>query len=365
MIDKNDTNKHLYEIITEDLIEKINDDHFGQSGRLPNYLQLTEMYDVSMSTIKKAMQLLNDKGYLVSRVGKGTFINKKLLRFNKTEVAPTNKIAFALINYNDANFFDILTEVEKLTKKLNKNLEVHVSKTINAHEELISKLVSNKEVDGLILGTSRKSVFGVKLYKKILKQVPAFFCHDIYDSNVPIVTIDNYKVGSLAACELLKKSEKKICIVLDENGYKSDDLKLEGFLDELESQGESGRCVVIRNSFKNKGSTYEDGFNIGNVLDLENSEIDAIFASNDEVARGFKNALIEKGYNFPQDISILGFGNVKQTQEHDSSLNTIGIDSKELGKVLFNNFKIIFEENEYKVPSKVLIEPKLIIREKN
>lgn len=78
MIDKNDTNKHLYEIITEDLIEKILDDHFGKSGRLPNYLQLTEMYDVSMSTIKKAMQLLNDKGYLVSRVGKGTFINKNI-----------------------------------------------------------------------------------------------------------------------------------------------------------------------------------------------------------------------------------------------------------------------------------------------
>ena len=207
MINKNDTNKHLYEIITEDLIDKIVNNHFGKSGRLPNYLQLTEMYDVSMSTVKKAMQLLNEKGYLVSRVGKGTFINKKHLKFDTDKKELTNKIVFALINYNDANFFDILTEVERLTKKLGKELVIHVSKTINDHEELISNLLTNNEVDGLILGTSRKSVFGVKLYKRIVNQVPAFFCHDIYDSDVPIVTIDNYKVGRMAANEL--KSPKR------------------------------------------------------------------------------------------------------------------------------------------------------------
>jgi len=362
MINKNDTNKHLYEIITEDLIDKIVNDHFGESGRLPNYLQLTAMYDVSMSTVKKAMQLLNEKGYLVSRVGKGTFINKKHLKFDKNQKEPTNKIVFALINFNDANFFDIHTEVERITKKLGKELVMHVCKTINEHEELISKLVSNNDVDGLILGTSRKSVFGVKLYKRIVDKVPAFFCHDIYDSEVPIVTIDNYKVGRLAAKELLKKSKKKICVILDENGYKSDDLKLEGFLDELEKKDASGRCIVIRNSFKNQGSTYEDGFNVGAMLDLSSSEIDAVFASNDEVARGFKNALIKKGYSVPGDIALLGFGNIKESQEKDSTLNTIGIDSKKLGEALFNNFKLVFEEKECKVPAKVLIEPKLIIR---
>lgn len=362
MIDKSNTDKHLYEIITEDLINKIINNHFGISGRLPNYLQLTDMYNVSMSTIKKAMQLLNEKGYLVSRVGKGTFVNKEHLDFDKYKKAPTNKIVFALINYNDANFFDILTEVERITKKLGKELVTYISKNINEHEELISKLLTNNEMDGLILGTSRKSVFGVKIYERISNQVPAFFCHDIYDSEVPILTIDNYEVGRIAANELLKKSKKKICVVLDENGYKSDDLKLEGFLDELLKQNADGRCIVIRNSFKNQGSTYEDGYNIGSMLDLSSSEIDAVFASNDEVARGFKNSIIKKGYSIPEDISILGFGNVKESQQKDSSLNTIGIDSENLGEALFNNFKIAFGESDQKIPSKILIDPKLIIR---
>ncbi len=362
MINKDDTDKHLYEMITEDLIDKIVNNHFGRSGRLPNFLQLTEMYNVSMSTIKKTMQLLNEKGYLVSRVGKGTFVNKNHLDFEKNKKIPSNKIVFALINYNDANFFDILTEVKTLTEKLGKELVMHVSKNINDHEELISKLLTNNEVDGLILGTSRKTVYGVKLYKRILDQVPAFFCHDIYDSEIPIITIDNYKVGRMAAKELLKKSRKKVCVVLDENGYKSDDLKLEGFLHELKKQDAEGRCIVIRNSFKNQGSTYEDGFNIGAILDLSNSEVDAVFASNDEVARGFKNALIKKGYAIPKEISILGFGNVKESQLKDGSLSTIGIDSKNFGEVLFNNFRKVFNESEYKVQSRILIEPKLIIK---
>ena len=362
MIDKSDTNKHLYEIITEDLIYKIVSDHFGKNGRLPNYLELAALYDVSMSTIKKAMKLLNDKGYLVSRVGKGTFINKKNLKFNYEQREPKDKIAFSIINYNDANFFDIRNEVEKLASKLGKELIINISKNINDHEEYLMKMITNKEVDGLILGTSRKSVFGVKLYQRIITEIPAFFCHDIHDSEVPIVTIDNYGVGVLAAKELLKKSTKKICVILDENGYKSDDLKLEGFLDEMDNQDSSGRCIVIRNSFKNKGSTYQDGYDLGKVLDLNSSEIDAAFASNDEVARGFKNALIEKGYLVPDDITIIGFGNVKQSHEKGNSFTTIGIDSNELGKVLFENFKVIFEKNEYNVPSKVLIEPKLIKR---
>lgn len=358
MIDKTNTELPLFEIVVKDLKEKIFQKHFGEQGKLPNYVELAETYDVSMSTIKRTMKILNDEGFLVSRVGKGTFVNKSIIQSQFKKQEPTNKLAFSIINENDANFFDVQKEIEELASDLGKELIVNVSDSVNEHEESILEMLNNHSVDGLILGTSRKSIYGVELYDRIKKEIPAFFCHEIYDSVVPIVTIDNYKVGKIAAKELMKKSKKNLCLILDENGYKSDDLKLKGFTDEVQRTSSSNRCVVVRNSFKNRGATYDDGRRFGKILDLNSLEIDAVFASNDEVARGFQDSITEKGYKIP----IIGFGNIKFEQKPKYAFKTIGLNPSEFGKVLLNYFQAMFENNGYGIPSKILIEPKLITK---
>ena len=69
MVDLNNTNEHLYNLVAKDLKKKIRECYFGEVVNL-NYLRLTKIYTVSMSTIKKAMKILNDEHALISRVGK-------------------------------------------------------------------------------------------------------------------------------------------------------------------------------------------------------------------------------------------------------------------------------------------------------
>jgi DNA-binding LacI/PurR family transcriptional regulator len=362
MIDKNNKDRHLFELVVNDLKKKIYSGFYEPNEKLPNFLELTQAYDVSMSTIKKAMQVLNDEEFLVSRVGKGTFINKNKLEHHLKLQNPTNKILFSIINSNDADFFNTLRIVENVAEDLGKELEVEIHKDMHSHESSISRISKKGGYDVLILGTSRKTIYGVKLFQKLQDKIATVFCHDIYDSDFPIITVDNHAVGELAAKHLLKLSNRKICIVLDENGYKSDDLKLQGFMRTLEKNYSRSRCLVVRNSFQSKGSTYEDGYRLGAMIDLESSEIDAVFASNDEVARGFQEAVKEKNEEKLKDLIILGFGGLKGNKKRKYDFCSIGLDKTALSESYRNYFAKVFKGDYKSSSSEILIKPKLISR---
>jgi len=67
----------LYEQITDRLRRELSDRN-NFSEQLPTEENLMERYDVSRSTVRKAVQRLVDEGLLVRRQGKGTFLARPL-----------------------------------------------------------------------------------------------------------------------------------------------------------------------------------------------------------------------------------------------------------------------------------------------
>jgi LacI family transcriptional regulator len=63
------------------------------------------------------------------------------------------------------------------------------------------------------------------------------------------------------------------------------------------------------------GTTIEDGFQAGLELVRESLGVTAIQAVNDLVAIGAVNALVSQGVRVPEDVSVVGFGNIL-TAEH-------------------------------------------------
>ncbi len=362
MINKNNKDQHLFELVVNDIKKKIFEGYYKPGVKLPNYVELTKIYDVSMSTIKKAMQELNDQGFLVSRVGKGTFINKEKLKEEQKRKNPSNKILFSIINSNDADFFQTLSVVRSVAESVGKEVVIDIHDDVHSQESALELISKENNYDLLILGTARKSVYGVKLYQKLSKRVPTIFCHDIYDSSIPVITVDNYATGKLAAKHLLEHSKRKICIVLDENGYKSDDLKMKGFMKTLEDNYSRSRCFVVRNSFKSKGSTFEDGYKLGSIIDLKSSEIDSVFASNDEVARGFYQAVLEKDSSKIEHLTILGFGQLRGNKKRKYNFGTIGINKKDLKEAYLSKFKEMCNSEADAEPTTVLLKPKMFSR---
>lgn len=64
----------LYDQIKEDLLAKIKDGSYPVGETIPSEVQLCDMYGVSRSTIRQAMQSLVSEGYLEKRRRRGTVV---------------------------------------------------------------------------------------------------------------------------------------------------------------------------------------------------------------------------------------------------------------------------------------------------
>lgn len=75
--------------IYENLVEQIRSGRFAEGDRFPSDNELTARYQVSRGTIREALRLLFQQGYLVREQGKGTFVT-----YQKIQQDPDYLIGF-------------------------------------------------------------------------------------------------------------------------------------------------------------------------------------------------------------------------------------------------------------------------------
>ena len=375
MVDLNNTDAHLYDLVARDLKKKIREYYFGQEGKIPNYLQLTEMYDVSMSTIKKAMKILNDEHVLVSRVGKGTFANKAFLegslnghsiKKNGSERHKTGKVGLMIRDIDGPYFSGIYKALADKADTLHQQLMLTVSRDFHQQEDSLLRMMMAHEVDGILLTTRRKSIFGSRIYDLLYEQhIPTVLLHDVYDAKLPIVDVNNYLGGALAAEHLLKHVTGNLSVIVGEHGFRADDLRLEGFLDTLKQHDIDieNRCHVFRYSFGAENTAFDEGYKLGMSLAVKNLNIGGIFLFNDLIAMGFQKAMLERGISIPQDIRVIGFDNIERCTEARIPLTTIEVPRYEIGVKAYEILRTFMRDGHSKVPPRTLLDPKLIIRD--
>lgn len=69
----------LYVQVANELREEIISGKYGTHGCIGTHTQLTERYEVSLRTIRKAVQTLEEEGLVEIRQGKGTFVRGTML----------------------------------------------------------------------------------------------------------------------------------------------------------------------------------------------------------------------------------------------------------------------------------------------
>jgi len=69
-----------YYRIYEDLLKQIREGKYGKNEQFPSDTELVKKYNVSRGTVREAVKLLLQQGYLVREQGKGTFVTYKKIR---------------------------------------------------------------------------------------------------------------------------------------------------------------------------------------------------------------------------------------------------------------------------------------------
>ena len=90
-----------YDAIYQDLKEKIEAEIYATGSLLPSESALQDMYQASRDTVRKALRLLKDDGFIQSQKGKGsTVINRQEYVFPVSGVVSYAELAAQLTDAN-------------------------------------------------------------------------------------------------------------------------------------------------------------------------------------------------------------------------------------------------------------------------
>jgi len=346
----------LYKKIKEEIKEQIESRRLKEYDRIPSIVELSKKYNVSTITIRLAISELIREGYLETQGSKGTYV--KLKRAD-------NKLIALFFSEDIKNPFigEIYSGIEKVLS--NEGYHLIFFKT-DGNEEKESRYLRElleREIEGVILTpTSSKgnsqSVYYLKKLKE--KNIPFVFIDiKIENFECDYVETDNYHAGYDATKYLIGKGHRKIGIILghDVNTIRE---RFSGYLQCLkDNKIEFNKLYVKQHTFQ---KYYEEtGYICGlELLNLKDPPT-AIFCTCDSIGVGLYKACHEMNLKIPQDISIIGFDNLKFTEYMIPPLTTIHQEKEKMGEYAA---KILMERIKgSKGPvQKIFLEHKLIER---
>jgi LacI family transcriptional regulator len=105
-----------------------------------------------------------------------------------------------------------------------------------------------------------------------------------------------------------------------------------------------------------------DGYRAMKHLLAVRPRVDAVFAANDPAAIGAMKAIWEAGLRVPDDVAIVGAGDIAHGDLLRVPLTTVGWSRKEQGR---HAAELLLKgiEGEEDPPQRVIIPPHLIVRE--
>jgi DNA-binding LacI/PurR family transcriptional regulator len=88
----------------------------------------------------------------------------------------------------------------------------------------------------------------------------------------------------------------------------------------------------------------------------------AIFATNDYMALGAYQAVIDEGKRVPEEIAVVGFNDIEFTAMKGIELTTIGQKKYEMGSLSVETLVEKIEGRKAGPPKEIILKPELIIR---
>ena len=182
--------------------------------------------------------------------------------------------------------------------------------------------------------------------------------HAVVKEKVDYVGVDNLLGGFMAVEHLIKLGHQRIGVIGGSSESSVGFERLEGGKKALTAYG----LGVVADYFLEgdflKGSGYHGGKKF-----LEMSEPPtAIFATNDYMALGAYQAIVEEGIKAPEEIALIGFNDIEFASMKGIELTTIGQKKYEMGALAVKTLVERVEGAKVGPPKEIILEPELIIR---
>jgi LacI family transcriptional regulator len=213
-----------------------------------------------------------------------------------------------------------------------------------------------RQVDGLILASAQP---GAKAFAEIQRRKVPFILIDrpIAGVQASFVGADNAAIGQLATAHLIEQGCRRIAHLRGPKiGIAAG--RMQGYRAELARRG-----LEFFPGYVVEAGYHDDTGHLAMIKLLRKQPMpDGVFCYNDPVAIGAMRAISEAGLKVPDDIAVVGAGNVHYSDFLAVPLTTVDQGTSEIGKRAANLLLEIIASKRAVKPRKVLIVPKLVVR---
>lgn len=180
---------------------------------------------------------------------------------------------------------------------------------------------------------------------------------DIDNAVVPLVQVDNRRGARLATEYLLELGHRRIAHVLGFEGLRITSERRRGYEEALRAAG-----VDVDPHLVAPGAFTEDGGRaaIDELLDRA-GEVTAVFAANDLSAIGVLSGLAKRGIRVPEEISVVGFDDLRLASYVSPPLTTVHQPAEEIG-TRAAQVLIDLLQGRRRRQRRILLEPTLVVR---
>ncbi|HKM06133.1 MAG TPA: LacI family DNA-binding transcriptional regulator [Sphaerochaeta sp.] len=269
--------------------------------------------------------------------------------------APSKMIGLIIDELSNFFFIEIAEGIDSILGPQYYTMHLLSSRWVMERENELVKSLINSCVDGVLLAPVKPDSPAIKTLQN--SQIPFIVMNCIPDDEtVSYVACDNIKGGTLAA-QFINENRPEQVILITGFDDQSKQHRVEGFTATIHNEIPYFHYEAI-NTFE-QGSHLVDQILLPKGLKHKKT---TLFVTNDNVAIGVMNRLLECGIKIPEQVSIIGYDDIRLANLCRVPLTTISQSSNLMGSIAARELLNLIDKGNNSC-YKYLIEPSLVIRE--
>lgn len=350
--------KPKYEQLADKLREQILKGEYKEGELIPSENTLQETYDLSRHTVRQAIGVLANEGYLRKERGSGTYVS-----LPDKPVAPKRQktIGVIMTYLSDYIFPSIIRGIEQSLSAQGYSLLLGTTNNDHVQERQCLERMMEQQVDGIIIEPTKSNQYNPNLaYYVAIKEagIPFLMINAFYEElDVQHICVNDTKSGYLATKELIDNGHKNTLLLA-----KIDDLqgkyRMKGFIKAVEEAN-----LLIHAEDIVTYTTETKDWIIETLVDRlvrPANQVTGIVAYNDEVANLLVDKLTNKGFRVPEDFSIIGTDDASIATSGRVQLTTITHPQEKMGQMAADYLITAIEEDS---DASYYFEPTLVRRD--
>ncbi len=180
---------------------------------------------------------------------------------------------------------------------------------------------------------------------------------------VTIIELDHPRAATLALEHLVRLGHRRIAVIQGQAFSSDTEVRWQSIVEASARLGLELNPKLVAQLSENDPSP-EAGYHATQRLLVAREPFTGLFAFNDVSAIGAVRALREAGLRVPEDVSVIGFDDIKSAAFQNPSLTTVRQPLRQMGELAARTLLgRIANSKRYDYPRRLMVEPELVVRE--